>query len=56
LIPGAVDSPLRKRAYPAEDKSRLPAMEELEPVYLYLFGSQSIGVSGQTIDARTFHL
>ncbi len=56
IIPGAVDSPLRKRAYPAEDKSKLPAMDELAPVYLYLFGSQSIGVTGQTIDARTFHL
>jgi NAD(P)-dependent dehydrogenase (short-subunit alcohol dehydrogenase family) len=56
LIPGPVDSPLRKRAYPAEDKSKLPKMESLAAVYCYLFGSQSIGVSGQTIDARTFHL
>jgi NAD(P)-dependent dehydrogenase (short-subunit alcohol dehydrogenase family) len=56
LIPGAIDSPLRKRAYPAEDKAKLPAMDSLAPVYLYLFGSQSIGVTGQAIDARTFHL
>lgn len=56
LIPGPVDSPLRKRAYPAEDKSRLPAMASLAPVYLYLFGPQSVGVTGQTVDARTFHL
>lgn len=56
LIPGAVDSPLRKRAYPAEDKSKLPAMEALAPVYLYLFGIHSIGVTGQAIDARTFYL
>ena len=56
LIPGAVDSPLRKRAYPAEDKAKLPTMESLAPAYLYLFGSQSIGVTGQAIDARTFHL
>jgi len=56
LIPGPVDSPFRKRAYPAEDKSRLPTMESLIPVYLYLFGPQSLGISGQTIDARTFHL
>ncbi|MFZ2171338.1 MAG: SDR family NAD(P)-dependent oxidoreductase [Methylococcaceae bacterium] len=56
MIPGAVDSPLRKRAFPAEDKSKLPAMEELAPVYLYLFGPQSIGVTGQAIDARTFYL
>jgi NAD(P)-dependent dehydrogenase (short-subunit alcohol dehydrogenase family) len=56
LIPGPVDSPLRKRAYPAEDKSKLPALSSLEAVYLYLFGAQSLGISGQTIDARTFHL
>lgn len=56
LIPGPVDSPLRKRVYPAEDKSKLPPMESLAAVYLYLFGSQSIGITGQAIDARTFHL
>ena len=56
LIPGAVDSPLRKRAYPAEDKAKLPTMASLAPVYLYLFGSQSIGVTGQAIEAATFHL
>lgn len=56
LVPGPVDSPFRRRAYPAEDKSKLPDMASLAPVYLYLFGSQSIGVTGQIIDARTFHL
>jgi NAD(P)-dependent dehydrogenase (short-subunit alcohol dehydrogenase family) len=56
LVPGLIDSPLRKRAYPAEDKSKLPKMESLEPVYSYLFGAESIGVTGQIIDARTFHL
>lgn len=56
LIPGPVNSPLRKRAYPAEDKDRLPTMASLAEAYLYLFSAQSIGVTGQTIDARTFHL
>lgn len=56
LIPGPVDSPLRKRAYPAEDKSRLPSMASLAEAYVYLFSPQSIGITGQTIDARTFHL
>ncbi|MGR9088435.1 MAG: SDR family NAD(P)-dependent oxidoreductase [Gammaproteobacteria bacterium] len=56
LVPGPVDSPLRKRAYPAENKGKLPAMESLAPVYLYLFGPQSVGVTGQAVDARTFHL
>jgi NAD(P)-dependent dehydrogenase (short-subunit alcohol dehydrogenase family) len=56
LIPGPVNSPLRKRAYPAEDKNKLPPMTALAPAYLYLFGSTSIGITGQAIDARTFHL
>lgn len=56
LIPGPVDSPLRKHAYPAENKSKLPDMNSLAPVYSYLFGSESIGITGQALDARTFHL
>jgi NAD(P)-dependent dehydrogenase (short-subunit alcohol dehydrogenase family) len=56
LVPGPVDSPLRKRAYPAEDKQKLPAMDSLAGVYSYLFSSQSIGITGQVIDARTFNL
>ena len=56
LIPGPVDSPLRKRVYPAEDKSRLPSMASLAAVYRYLFGAESIGITGQAIDARTFYL
>ncbi len=56
LVPGPVDSPFRKRAYPAEDKNKLPAMDSLANAYSYLFTSQSIGITGQVIDARTFHL
>lgn len=56
LVPGPVASPLRNRAYPAEDKSKLPEISSLESVYTFLFGSQSLGITGQTIDARTFHL
>lgn len=54
LIPGPVDSPMRKRAYPAEDKSRLPAMQSLNDIYTFLFSAESIGVTGQTFDAQTF--
>jgi NAD(P)-dependent dehydrogenase (short-subunit alcohol dehydrogenase family) len=56
FVPGPVDSPLRKRVYPAEDKAKLPTMESLSAAYLYLFGPPSSGLNGQTIDARTFHL
>lgn len=55
LIPGPVNSPLRKKLFPAEDKSKLPAMDSLNEVYTYLFSSDSIGVTGQTIDAQTFN-
>jgi len=56
LIPGPVDSPLRKKSFPAEDKQILPTMNEITPAYLYLFSKKSIGTTGQTIDARTFKL
>ena len=54
LIPGPVNSPLRKKLFPAEDKSLLPAMDSLNKIYNYLFSSKSLGVTGQTIDAQTF--
>ncbi|MDC9729724.1 MAG: SDR family NAD(P)-dependent oxidoreductase [Methyloprofundus sp.] len=56
LIPGPVNSPLRKKAFPAENKEQLPEMTEISPAYLYLFSDKSIGVTGQVIDARTFNL
>ncbi|MGR9117558.1 MAG: SDR family NAD(P)-dependent oxidoreductase [Gammaproteobacteria bacterium] len=54
LIPGPVDSPLRKKAYPAEDKSKLPKMNSLDSIYCYLFDPSSIGITGQIFDAQTF--
>lgn len=56
LVPGPIDSPLRKKAYPAEDKTQLPAMSSLAPIYRYLFDSASLGMTGQIIDANTFKL
>lgn len=54
LVPGPVDSPLRKKLFPAEDKSKLPAMDSLNNIYTYLFSSQSLGITGQIIEAQTF--
>lgn len=54
LIPGPINSPLRKKVYPAEDKSKLPEMDSLAPIYCYLFDTASIGVTGQIIDAQNF--
>jgi NAD(P)-dependent dehydrogenase (short-subunit alcohol dehydrogenase family) len=56
LVPGPVDSPIRKRAYPAEDKTKLPKMDSLNDIYHYLFAAESIGVTGQVIEAQTFTL
>ena len=55
LLPGVVDSPLRKKAYPAEDKSQLPAMDSLDAAYIHLFSAASYGVTGQIIDAHNFN-
>lgn len=56
LIPSPINSPFRKRAYPAEDKSKLPLMDSLAPIYEYLFSDNSLGITGQTIDAQNFKL
>jgi NAD(P)-dependent dehydrogenase (short-subunit alcohol dehydrogenase family) len=56
LIPGSVDSPLRTRAFPGEDKAELPPITSLAPAFLYLFSEASIGITGQSIDAQTLHL
>lgn len=49
VIPGPVNSPQRAMTHPGETKRALPKPEELMPVYLYLMGPDSKGVSGQTI-------
>lgn len=56
LVPGVTNSPLRKKLFPAEDKSKLAPMDSLSNVYKYLFSSESIGVTGQTINAETFNI
>lgn len=56
LVPGPVDSPLRKKAYPAEDKAKLPGLQSLASIYCYLFDSASIGITGQVFDAKTFKI
>jgi NAD(P)-dependent dehydrogenase (short-subunit alcohol dehydrogenase family) len=55
LVPGPIDSPLRTKAFPGENKAELPPPTSLAPAFLYLFSDSSIGITGQTLDARTFH-
>ncbi|MCH9638643.1 MAG: YciK family oxidoreductase [Betaproteobacteria bacterium] len=49
LVPGIVNSPQRAKTHPGEVKKSLPQPEDLMSTYLYLMGSDSRGVSGQTI-------
>jgi len=55
LVPGAVNSPLRKKLFPAEDISKLSSMDSFNDIYCYLFGPESIGITGQIINAETFN-
>ncbi|WP_323752320.1 YciK family oxidoreductase [Marinobacter sp.] len=52
LNPGATRTGMRVLAYPAEDPQKNPAPEQLMPIYLYLMGKDSQGVTGQQIDAQ----
>ncbi len=51
LIPGAIDSPLRRRAFPAENREKLAAVQSLENVYIYLLSSASQDKTGQVFEA-----
>ena len=52
LNPGTVRTALRARAYPGEDPATLPAPEQVMAVYLYLMGHDSVGVTGQALNAQ----
>ncbi len=50
IIPGPLRSPFRIRTHPGEDKASLPDIKRVIPVFLYLIGPDSCGISGQTLD------
>ena len=52
VIPVPVQSPQRKLSHPAELHSSLPKPEAIMPLYLYLMGHDSAGVSGQVFEAQ----
>ncbi len=52
INPGATRTNMRASAYPAENPMHNPSPEEIMPVYLYLMGEASRGVTGQTFDAQ----
>ena len=54
LNPGGTRTSMRAAAYPAEDPMTLPAPQEHMPLYLYLIGPDSKGISGQQFEAHTW--
>lgn len=51
IDPGATRTAMRKDAYPAENPDTLPTPEEKLPLYLYLMGDDSAGVTGEALKA-----
>ncbi len=51
LVPGPIDSPIRKLAFPAENSNNLSAAESLEKLYIYLLSSASRGKTGLVFEA-----
>ncbi len=47
VVPGKVDSPCRARTHPGESRASRTPVESLMPLYLYLMGADSRGVSGE---------
>lgn len=52
INPGATATPMRARAYPAEDQSTLPSAEEIMPLYVYLMSDESKNINGQVLKAQ----
>lgn len=49
IVPGALQSPQRKKTHPGEVHSELPTMESAMPLYLYLMGDDSVKVNGEVL-------
>lgn len=51
VIPGPVQAPQRRKSHPGEITENLPQAEAIMPLYLYLMGHDSAGVTGQVFEA-----
>lgn len=49
LIPGPVNTPIRRKTHPGEDPASIAQAAELMPAYLYLMGDDSAAVKGEVI-------
>jgi NAD(P)-dependent dehydrogenase (short-subunit alcohol dehydrogenase family) len=52
INPGPVRTEMRRLAFPAEDRDKLPTPEDILGTYLYLLGPDSKGVTGRFFDAQ----
>lgn len=52
INPGATRTRMRASAYPAENPKTLKTPADIMPVYLYLMGDDSVGVTGQQYQAQ----
>ena len=52
INPGATRTAMRASAYPAEEPANVCPPENIMWLYTYLMGKDSIGVSGQSLDAQ----
>ncbi len=52
INPGATRTQMRARAYPGEDASLLKSPADIIAPWLYLMADESIGTTGQSIDAQ----
>lgn len=52
LNPGGTRTRMRALAYPGEDPQTLRTPEQILPVYMYLLGAASVGITGQAFDAQ----
>jgi NAD(P)-dependent dehydrogenase (short-subunit alcohol dehydrogenase family) len=50
--PAATRTAMRAQAYPKEDPLTLPAPDSVVPIFLHLASDASLGVSGQSLNAR----
>lgn len=50
INPGPTRTNMRAHAYPGENPYNLPTPDDIMPLYLYLMGPDSHGVTGQSLD------
>jgi NAD(P)-dependent dehydrogenase (short-subunit alcohol dehydrogenase family) len=53
INPGAIQTVMRRTAYPGENPQDNPLPDAIMPLYLYLMSENSLAVNGQQFDAQT---